>query len=295
MQYLRARCYDQDNGRFNRVDPFGGNNSDPQSLHKYAYCHGDPVMGIDPSGEMSILNVMATVSGIATFATTFLSGVAAGKNPVYATITGIAGGLSIGFLIATKNYKKLLKAFVAGALASVLSLIVDKLFSNKSSISNYMFDFLESFSWSAFNSSIMVKSKNGLSMKDALYQANLLEYMAQHMSKLIGDIFTNVNPAVAQTLVLLRVFSDTIAGLVVAFLNRGLEKTISSFLPKQTAKSIMKKITQSGVSSLHFNSPSFRAKIGYNLGLFSIRILKKFIGNKSSDMEADLKKFYYQY
>ena len=57
MEYLRARYYDQDNGRFNRLDPFEGNSEDPQSLHKYAYCHADPVNNIDPSGE-SIASVL---------------------------------------------------------------------------------------------------------------------------------------------------------------------------------------------------------------------------------------------
>lgn len=50
QQYLRARWYDPANGRFNRLDPFAGNMQDPQSLHKYAYVHGDPVQRIDPSG-----------------------------------------------------------------------------------------------------------------------------------------------------------------------------------------------------------------------------------------------------
>jgi len=50
MQYLRARYYDPNTGRFNQLDPFAGNNHDPQSLHKYLYVHGDPVNGIDPSG-----------------------------------------------------------------------------------------------------------------------------------------------------------------------------------------------------------------------------------------------------
>ena len=54
MEYLRARYYDQDNGRFNRLDPFEGNSEDPQSLHKYAYTHCDPVNGIDPSGNIKI-------------------------------------------------------------------------------------------------------------------------------------------------------------------------------------------------------------------------------------------------
>jgi RHS repeat-associated protein len=49
--YLRARYYDQNTGRFNRIDPFAGNNQDPQSLHKYLYCHANPINGIDPSGR----------------------------------------------------------------------------------------------------------------------------------------------------------------------------------------------------------------------------------------------------
>ncbi len=43
QQYLRARYYDQNIGRFPSLDPFVGNNSDPQSLHKYNYCYSDPV------------------------------------------------------------------------------------------------------------------------------------------------------------------------------------------------------------------------------------------------------------
>ena len=50
LQYLRARWYNPNTGGFNRLDPFSGNLSDPQSLHKYLYGHGDPVNGIDPSG-----------------------------------------------------------------------------------------------------------------------------------------------------------------------------------------------------------------------------------------------------
>ncbi|QDU82504.1 tRNA nuclease WapA precursor [Polystyrenella longa] len=51
QQYLRARFYDAATGRFNRLDPFYGNLKDPQSLHKYLYTHGDPVNGVDPSGN----------------------------------------------------------------------------------------------------------------------------------------------------------------------------------------------------------------------------------------------------
>ena len=58
LQYLRARYYNPSSGTFNRLDPFAGNFSDPQSLHKYAYCHGSPVNGIDPSGKFFTIGAM---------------------------------------------------------------------------------------------------------------------------------------------------------------------------------------------------------------------------------------------
>jgi len=91
--YLRARHYDQSNGRFNRLDPFAGNHHDPQSLHKYAYAHGDPVNGVDPSGEFSKVELLiasgisALLSGLTTFA--YLKWV---KN--YDTWSALLGGLA---------------------------------------------------------------------------------------------------------------------------------------------------------------------------------------------------------
>ena len=61
QQYLRARWYDPATGRFNRLDPFFGNLQDPQSLHKYLYVHGDPVQGVDPSGEFSLSGSVASM------------------------------------------------------------------------------------------------------------------------------------------------------------------------------------------------------------------------------------------
>ncbi len=54
MQCLCTRYYNPSTGRFNRMDPFAGNTQDPQSLHKYAYAHANPVMGVDPSGLVSL-------------------------------------------------------------------------------------------------------------------------------------------------------------------------------------------------------------------------------------------------
>ena len=52
--YLRARYYDLNLGRFNRIDPFRGNKLFPESLHKYLYVHQDPVNGIDPTGRVYV-------------------------------------------------------------------------------------------------------------------------------------------------------------------------------------------------------------------------------------------------
>jgi len=58
--------------RFNRLDPFFGRLNDPLSLHKYLYVHGDPIRGIDPTGEglalqlaISALQVTLAVMGVA--------------------------------------------------------------------------------------------------------------------------------------------------------------------------------------------------------------------------------------
>jgi RHS repeat-associated protein len=47
---FRARWYEASTGRFERLDPYAGNPSDPFSFNKYGFAHGEPVMGTDPSG-----------------------------------------------------------------------------------------------------------------------------------------------------------------------------------------------------------------------------------------------------
>ena len=63
LQYLRARWYDPQSGRFNRLDPYAGNQLSPLSFHKYAYAHMNPIMGIDPSGyNRSILSTLTNMT-----------------------------------------------------------------------------------------------------------------------------------------------------------------------------------------------------------------------------------------
>jgi RHS repeat-associated protein len=65
MIYLRARIDNLQTGRFWTRDAWEGNCQDPQSLHKYLYAHGNPVMMTDPSGHESLASVnfsMAIIS-----------------------------------------------------------------------------------------------------------------------------------------------------------------------------------------------------------------------------------------
>ena len=59
--YLRARNYDAGVGRFASVDPFDGHMTQPLSLNKYGYTEGRPTSFVDPSGEMSLTELMVVV------------------------------------------------------------------------------------------------------------------------------------------------------------------------------------------------------------------------------------------
>lgn len=109
--YLRARHYDTANGRFNRVDPFAGNNDDPQSLHKYAYAHANPASHIDPSG-LSIMDVLSSISIMTVVVGGFLG----------AAIGAVVGGGIAGYLHIVENetFEGFWDAVLNGALWGAL-------------------------------------------------------------------------------------------------------------------------------------------------------------------------------
>ncbi len=55
LYFLRARYFTSNGGRFWSLDSYEGANTDPASLHKYAYAAASPVMFVDPSGHMSLV------------------------------------------------------------------------------------------------------------------------------------------------------------------------------------------------------------------------------------------------
>src|SRR6056297_819833 len=83
---------------------------DPQSLHKYAYVHGDPVQGSDPSGESAIFAVFTALD----FIGVHYEAVTAGYEAHLAGLDGIEG-YKFGLIISAAT------GVAAGAVASVLT------------------------------------------------------------------------------------------------------------------------------------------------------------------------------
>ncbi|GIO41752.1 hypothetical protein J41TS4_15100 [Paenibacillus apis] len=50
LQYLRARWYDPNAGRFVSKDPYQGSLDNPLSLNRYSYVSNSPLKYVDPSG-----------------------------------------------------------------------------------------------------------------------------------------------------------------------------------------------------------------------------------------------------
>jgi len=125
MQYLRARYYDPNTGRFNQLDPFAGNNHDPQSLHKYLYTPGDPINFSDPNGQeytlvgtASALFIISITSGTLSGTVSYMSGDSFADGFARGMISSL---ITSGILIAAPGF-----AFGATTLGSVgANLFVD--------------------------------------------------------------------------------------------------------------------------------------------------------------------------
>jgi hypothetical protein len=64
------------------VDTFEGEVIDPQSLHKYVYCHADPVNSSDPTGESFVSVSMGLMTGFTIQAMAFRAAVGAGLGAI---------------------------------------------------------------------------------------------------------------------------------------------------------------------------------------------------------------------
>jgi len=130
--YLRARYLNTGTGRFWTRDSFEGRCSDPLSLHKYLYTHGNPVNGIDPSGRNLSLGEQVMCTAIATVvANTYITviasktigeSLASGEGPSgwlfsFRAAGGAGGWLGVGGLDFIRDNKT--KSWWIGLTAEV--------------------------------------------------------------------------------------------------------------------------------------------------------------------------------
>ena len=66
--YLRARYYDFTIGRFTSHDPLLGDQLYPIQQHRYLFANDNPVMFVDPSGRMSLIDIATTTAVVGTLA-----------------------------------------------------------------------------------------------------------------------------------------------------------------------------------------------------------------------------------
>ena len=108
LDYLRARNYDPVTSRFISSDPFAGHSNDPMSLHRYQYSHLNPISNRDPSGKVSLVEVMQTINYTSVLQTALFNGAVStllslprarsGKDVAGAFFGGFALGAAFGLV-----------------------------------------------------------------------------------------------------------------------------------------------------------------------------------------------------
>ena len=104
-----------------------GNNDDPQSLHKYAYTHQDPVNGLDPSGHYTLAEMLVTIAIVAVLGASFGGAIfkATGGSALKGAILGAIAGTSLTFAYFQG---RLVYAFVQALLQGAGQAAIDALY-----------------------------------------------------------------------------------------------------------------------------------------------------------------------
>jgi RHS repeat-associated protein len=155
----RARYYDPSNGRFNQRDSFEGSNFDPQSVHKYSYCHGDPINASDPSGYLDTIQILgvAGVIGILGAITGATLAAQAGKSKVRGVLAGAALGAGVGIALAAMRLPyAFAEGFCGATLVAIIDLAYEHFFEPDGAdfTANLRFDMFETFCWGLLDASL---------------------------------------------------------------------------------------------------------------------------------------------
>jgi RHS repeat-associated protein len=113
---FRARWYSASNGRFERLDPYSGNPSDPFSFNKYGFTSGDPILHNDPTGMFEGLLGLVIATGIRV-------GKFAASNP--ATFGALYGGV-VGFFDGLAEEGDVVDAVYAAAWGAAFGFLAGR-------------------------------------------------------------------------------------------------------------------------------------------------------------------------
>jgi RHS repeat-associated protein len=117
LDYLRARYLNVGAGRFNARDSFAGMLQSPKSLNHYSYANDNPVMGTDPSGHVTLGELVATVTIIDILATTTLGILNRGHSWRDSTPDAVAYGISVSGNLGATGLAILTSAALTAGLA----------------------------------------------------------------------------------------------------------------------------------------------------------------------------------
>ena len=87
LAYHRARYYSPNFGRFWTPDTYEGNQTRPQSLHRYAYAEANPANLLDPSGHSSLGDALTSMAIRASVAAKSTGPVATGVRVAFTVLT----------------------------------------------------------------------------------------------------------------------------------------------------------------------------------------------------------------
>jgi len=108
LMYYGARYYDPDLAKFVQTDPVIGDIYNPQDLNKYAYVRNNPFKYVDPDGEflcggLCIIGGVAITSALIGGGITYYNTGDLSKAVTAGVISGAAGGLSAGLVVAAST------------------------------------------------------------------------------------------------------------------------------------------------------------------------------------------------
>ncbi|MBN1874547.1 MAG: RHS repeat-associated core domain-containing protein [Anaerolineae bacterium] len=115
LQYLRARWYQPQTGRFTQVDPFPGVLALPGTQHPYSYGLNNPTRYTDPSGEIVVTAIGATLAAIA-----LISGGVAAIAEWAQQVDTLAQNCNVHFWEAALHSKHLNWGAIGGTFAGAL-------------------------------------------------------------------------------------------------------------------------------------------------------------------------------